>query len=148
MDDKIKVSKENLENYYLTMILINNSYKNQVFGINKNCEPFLDRFKEYFKCDINDKLYITMFNYVKLSVEYLQMQSAITIMYHLFEQFIKVFFCINMDKDYFTEAKKIVEKYEYNFEDNTYYEIVNKYRLLNNFIKHGGSTELEKNTQN
>lgn len=142
MEKKIKFSNKNLYNYYLTMLLINNSSKN--YTLSESCEEFLERFKHFYNVDESSEVYVRMFEYSKLSIEYYQRQSAIAMMFHLFEQFIKVFFNISTDKDYFSEANKIVKKYDYKFEDNTYYEVFNKYRLLNNAIKHGGIKKLEK----
>lgn len=143
MSNKINFDEEDLYNYYLTMLLINNLSKNQESITDKLNKPFLNRFKQYIKTKDNTELYDKMYDYAKLSVDYLRLQSAITMMYHLFEQFIKVFFNIDANKNYFDEASKIIKKYNYSFKDNSYFEIVNKYRLLNNAIKHGGIEDLE-----
>lgn len=144
MESNIKFSKNDLFNYYLTMLLIKDFYKNLSIQ-DETSLPILDEFKNYAnKQDTNDKLNVAIWDFAKLSVEYLQVQSAITIMYHLFEQFIKVFFCIDTNKDYFVEANEITQEYNYNLKDNTYFKTVDKYRLLNNCIKHGGIKNLEK----
>ena len=41
-------------------------------------------------------------------------------------------------------ALEIAKKYDYDLMNNSYFESVNKYRLLNNAIKHGGIEELKK----
>ena len=64
-------------------------------------------------------------------------------MYHLFEQFIKIYFNVNLEKDY-KETNIIASTYNYDIKQNENFELVNKYRLINNAIKHGSIKELSK----
>lgn len=105
MENKIKFSNENLSNYYLTMLLINNSSKN--YTLSESCEQFLERFKHFYNIDESNEVYVRMFEYSKLSLEYYQKQSAITMMFHLFEQFIKVFLISVLMKIIFQKQIKL-----------------------------------------
>ena len=40
--------------------------------------------------------------------------------------------------------KNILKEYNYVYEDNTYYKQVDKFRMINNAIKHGGIKKLKK----
>ena len=74
--------------------------------------------------------------------------SIITNMYNTFEQFLKYILNIHSSskKNLKDLCNNVLEKFDYKCEENTYYEITEKYRMLNNSIKHGKINEnIEKN---
>ena len=136
----ICISKDKLEGYRLNLLLIHNTYTNNDEIIIKKVDKFMEKYNQYNKTNTNDNKALN--NYTEMAISYSLFQSGILQMYHLFEQFLKMYFNVELKGDY-KETVRIANKYDYNIKKNEYYELINKYRLLNNAIKHGGIERLE-----
>lgn len=140
MSNKIKISKDDITRFKLTELMLYESYRNIGLNANKSAENIANRFKEFINKN-NKNVYEAMYNYAKLDVKYLLSLSTITNMYNTFEQFLKKMLNINSNsRENLKElCNGVLEEYgyKYKYEENTYYEIINKYRILNNSIKHG-----------
>lgn len=139
----ICISRDKIVEFRLTLLLLHDTYINNNDFVNNKVTEFIEKYNKFNKsCD--ESINSNLIEYTKMSIEYSLFETGITQMYHLFEQFIKIYFNINLSEDCFNNAKKIAKNYDYNFTNNSYFELVNKYRLLNNSIKHGGIEELRK----
>ena len=89
-------------------------------------------------CD-NETLNDVMRDYVQSSIDYEMRTSVIMSFYHTFEQYIKIEYKVGYQKGltFMNELKNKCLDYDYDTEQNTYYDVVEKYRKLNNTIKHG-----------
>ena len=135
--------KNQLLNYKLNLILIHDTYsENDQFIYNK-ANVFVEKFNNYTK-NKSKRISTSNYKFAEMIVSYSLLQSAITQMYHLFDQYIRLIFNIDYSVQDFKNVIKEIKKYNYNVKENTYFDLVNKYRLLNNAIKHGGIDELEK----
>lgn len=143
----ICISKDKLDSYRLNLLLIHDTYTCNNDLINNKASEFLKKYQEYNKMD-DKKINSALINYAKMTISYSLLEIGITQMYHLFEQFIKIYFNIDLENDYFNKAVKQSKKYNYNLEENEYFELVDKYRLLNNAIKHGGIENLREKYSN
>lgn len=143
----IYISKDKLDSYRLNLLLIHDTYTCNNDLINNKASEFLKKYQEYNKID-DKKINSALISYAKMTISYSLLETGITQMYHLFEQFIGIYFNIDLEKNHFTIAGKQSKKYEYNLKENEYFELVNKYRLLNNAIKHGGIENLRKKYPN
>ena len=147
MKNKIKILKDDITLFKLTELMLYESYKNIELNANKSAEDIANRFKKFINKD-DKKVYETMYNYAKLDVEYMSSLSTITNMYNTFEQFLKKILNIHSSskKSLKDLCNNVLEKFDYKYEENTYYEITEKYRMINNSIKHGKINEnIEKN---
>ncbi len=139
------ISKDKLVGYYLNLLLIHDTYTNNDEFISKKTDIFVEKYNQYNNQKENNKsVNSNISNYTKMAISYSLLGAGITNMYHLFEQFLKIYFNIELEEDYFSQAKKQCKKYGYDLEKNEYTKLVNKYRLLNNAIKHGGIEDLKK----
>ena len=138
----IYVSKDKLDSYRLNLLLIHDIYTNNEEMINRKVNAFLKKYNDYNKLNNDKNIDSNLGKYLKISISYSLFETGITQMYHLFEQFLKIYFNINLEKD-FKNTSKIANRYDYDLTKNEYYELVDKYRLLNNAIKHGGISKLE-----
>ena len=138
----IYVSKDKLDSYRLNLLLIHDTYTNNEEMINRKVNAFLKKYNDYNKLNNDKNIDSNLGEYLKISISYSLFETGITQMYHLFEQFLKIYFNINLEKD-FKNTSKIANRYDYDLTKNEYYELVDKYRLLNNAIKHGGIYKLE-----
>ena len=151
MNKQIAFSKDKLELFLLTELLICKSY-NDKNVLEETSDNISKDFCEFYKFDINDNNYKKMYDFAKNSIEYMNKLSAITSMYSTFEQFIKI--SLNLSNNDMSLEKKINAKCkeyqcQYCVEENSYYELFNKYRMVNNAIKHGNITmELKRNYPN
>ena len=136
------VSKEKLDNYRINLILIHDTYVNNEKFLCKKANSFTKKYNNYSKNN-NDKLTQCINDYATRTMSYSLLEAGIMQMYHLFEQFIKMYFNLDVEEKY-DFVKKAANKYEYNLKKNEYFYLMNKYRLLNNAIKHGGLDKLEK----
>lgn len=139
----ICVSKDKIDGFRLTLLLLHDTYINNNAFVDNKVNEFIKKYNKFSK-NSKEKINPNLIEYVKMSITYSLFETGIIQMYHLFEQFIKIYFNINLAEDCFKNAKEIAKKYDYNLMNNSYFELVNKYRLLNNAIKHGGIEELKK----
>lgn len=140
---KIGVSKDKMDGFRLTLLLFHDTYTNNSDFTDNKVNEFINKYNKYSKCS-KENNNSNLIEYVKLSITYSLFQTGIIQMYHLFEQFIKMYFKINLESDCFKDAEEIAKRYHYNWRSNSYFNAVNKYRLLNNAIKHGGVEKLKK----
>lgn len=144
----ICISKDKLDGYRLSLLLIHNIYTNNDEIISKKVDKFMEKYNQYNKQkDINKSVNFNISNYAKMSISYGLLETGITQMYHLFEQFVKIYFNVDLEKDY-KETNKIANTYNYDLKQNEYFELVDKYRLINNSIKHGGIENLREKYSN
>lgn len=144
----ICISKDKLDGYRLSLLLIHDTYTNNDEIISKKVDEFMEKYNQYNKQkDINKSVNFNISNYAKMSISYSLLETGITQMYHLFEQFVKIYFNIDLEKDY-KETKKLANTYNYDLKQNEYFELVDKFRLINNSIKHGGIEDLRKKYPN
>ena len=145
---KIQVSKDKLDGFRLNLLLIHDTFTNNREMVNKKADKFIEKYNQYNKQNsINNIIYSNLSSYAKMSISYSLLETGITQMYHLFEQFVKIYFNIDLEKDY-KETKKLANTYNYDLKQNEYFELVDKYRLINNSIKHGGIEDLRKKYPN
>lgn len=140
----VYISRDKLDDYRLNLLLIHDTYTNNKEFIDKKVDIFLNKFNNYN--GLKSKVKISnsnLDNYARMSISYSLFETGITQMYHLFEQFLKMYFNVDLEKDY-KNVIKIANQYDYNLTENEYHKLMNKYRLLNNAIKHGGIINLEK----
>lgn len=134
---KLDFTKEKRDLFLLTELLICKSSKN-ITEPKETAEDMANNFCQFYKFDTKSKEYKVMYNFAKESTEYMNKLSAIMCMYSTFEQYLKVSLNPNNNEKLLEEKiEKVCEKYEYNMKENTYYDIYNKYRMINNSIKHG-----------
>jgi len=135
---KLDFTKEKLELFLITELLICKSYNNSNV-IKETAEYISKSFCQFYKFSSDNQEYKAMYDFAKESTEYMNRLSAITGMYSTLEQFLKV--SLNPSNDYKKSLEEkiesVCEKYKYSMKDNTYYDIYNKYRMINNSIKHG-----------
>ena len=136
------VSKDKLDNYRVDLMLIHDTYVNNERFISKKANSFTKKYNDYSKNN-NDKLTQCINDYATRTISYSLLESGITQMYHLFEQFVKMYFNLDVQEEY-GFVKTTAKKYDYDLEENEYFDLMNKYRLLNNAIKHGGLDNLKK----
>ena len=130
--EKIIIDNNDLYQFKITMLLINESSKSIKDTIKNASSDFSNRYK-------NLEVRKVLCDYAELTVEYMHMQSYVVSIYSTFEQYVKMLFNIKNIKKFYEE------NLYYSFKDNSYYEIINQCRLLNNAIKHGTMTkELDK----
>lgn len=142
-----KLLNDQLLNYKLNLMLIHDTYSKNDQFINNKANLFVEKYNDYTK-NKNKKISSINHIYAEMVVSYSLLQSAITQMYHLFDQYIRLLFNIDYSIQDFKTVIKEIKKYNYNIKENTYFDLVNKYRLLNNAIKHGGLEELGKEYPN
>lgn len=137
MKNKLQMTKEKLQMFYLTEMLIYESYNNRKLISKEVSEKVAKKFCNFYNFDSNKKQYQAMYDFAEISVDYMEALSTITSMYYTFEQFLKV--SLNFQKSDGSLEEKINDvcrNYEYNIEENSFYEIFEKYRMINNSIKH------------
>lgn len=136
------VSKDKLDSYYVNLKLIHDTYVNNEQSINKKADSFTKKYNNYSK---NNSVSLTkaINEYAIRTISYSLLEAGITQMYHLFEQFVKIYFNLDVEEMY-DSAKKTAKKYDYDLEKNEYFDLMSKYRLLNNAIKHGSLNNLKK----
>lgn len=140
----ISISKDKLDGYRLNLLLIHDTYTNNDEVISKKMDKFMEKYNQYNKQKENyESINSNISNYAKIAISYSLLESGITNMYHLFEQFLKIYYNVDIESNY-KKTITIANTYEYNLKDNEHYEVVEKYRLLNNAIKHGGIENLRK----
>lgn len=140
----VYISRDKLDDYRLNLLLIHDTYTNNKEFIDKKVDTFLNKINKHN--GLKSKVKISnsnLDNYTRMSISYSLFETGITQMYHLFEQFLKMYFNVDLEKDY-KNVIKIANQYDYNLTENEYHKLMNKYRLLNNAIKHGGIINLEK----
>lgn len=140
----VYISRDKLDDYRLNLLLIHDTYTNNKEFIDKKVDTFLNKINKHN--GLKSKVKISnsnLDNYTRMSISYSLFETGITQMYHLFEQFLKMYFNVDLEKDY-KKVIKIANQYDYNLTENEYHKLMNKYRLLNNAIKHGGIINLEK----
>lgn len=78
----------------------------------------------------------------KISIEYILATSTITNMFHTFEQYIKIEYDTDSvnGRSFMEKLGKKCKQYDYDIKKNNYYDSVEKFRKLNNSIKHGKIT--------
>ena len=123
--EKIIIDNNDLLQFNLIILLINESLKNMRNMINNTAINFSNEYKK------NTIVRNALCNYSKAEVEYMYMKISVVSIYNTFEQYIKKLFNINDIQEFYKEKQYYCAK------DNTYYKIVNQCRLLNNSIKHG-----------
>ena len=134
---QIDMSKEKLVLFLSTEILICKSYNN-INSIEAVSNCMSKDFCEFYRFKENQQEYKKMYDFAKHSIEYMNRLTAITSMYSTFEQYLKVFLELPSKNTSLEEKVKVVcNRYNYNIEKNSYYEKINKYRIINNAIKHG-----------
>ena len=137
-------SKEKVSEFKLNMLLIYKTYTDNIKNIDDKVNKLIKEYRSFCgTSEINDKNCKLIGEYAKISISYGMIQSGITQMYNLFEQFLKVYLNINLNYN-FEKIKNILKEYNYVYEDNTYYKQVDKFRMINNAIKHGGIKKLKK----
>lgn len=141
MDKKLKInlSKEKLQLFYLTMILSNEILKNEENIINNSAKRFRKRVNEFVGINESHILSDKIYEIARISVENTIATSIITNMFHTFEQYIKLEYNITAKgkESVIEKLEGVCHKFNYNVKESEYYETVEKYRKLNNSIKHG-----------
>lgn len=142
----INLSKDSLTLFCMDLLLINKAYKNQVNTIDDTAKDFSKKFEDYCKYN-DDELSNKMLEIAKISVEYSVGVSSIITMYHTLEQYIKIEYnIISKNKESIIEKlSDVCVKYNYIVNDNSYYDIVEKYRNMTNSLKHGKIKKSFKN---
>lgn len=137
MKKQIKFTKDKLELFLLTQILICKSY-NDKNALEETSDNISKDFCDFYKFDTHNNEYKKMYNFAKNNIEYMNKLSAITSMYSTFEQFMKVSLKLsNVNGTLEQKIENICKDYDYDVKENSYYEIFDKYRMINNSIKHG-----------
>lgn len=136
------VSKDKLDSYYVNLKLIHDTYVNNEQSINKKADSFTKKYNNYSKNN-SVRLTKTINEYAIRTISYSLLEAGITQMYHLFEQFVKIYFNLDVEGMY-DSVKKTAKKYDYDLKKNEYFDLMSKYRLLNNAIKHGSLNNLKK----
>ena len=126
--------------FVTNLSILHDAYVNNEDFVNKKAVEYLARYNE-FAGNENDEYSNTIKKFYITTVMYSLYESSITQMYHLFEQFIKMVFSSSIE-DRTINYKVIKDDYGYDYKKNSYYDLVDKYRLINNAIKHGGIKEL------
>jgi hypothetical protein len=106
------VSKDKLNNYQVDLILIHDTYANNEKFISKKANSFTKKYNNYSKNN-NDKLTQCVNDYATRTISYSLLESGITQMYHLFEQFVKIYFNLDVEEEY-KFVKETAKKYDYN----------------------------------
>lgn len=135
----MNLSKSNLELCGLTMIMTVELYKNREQSISSSANKMSKKMTDFYNIIDNKLLDKSTFELAKISTEYAIVTSIITNLFHTFEQYIKLEYKLNSGgKDSFMKKLEYkCMKYDYDTKENTYYDSVEKFRKLNNSIKHG-----------
>jgi len=131
---------EKFKMFVTNLSILHDAYINNEDFVNKKADEYLVKFNE-FSNNSDDEYSNAIKNFYIKTVLYSLYESSITQMYHLFEQYIKMNFNISIE-DRTIDYKMIKADYGYDYKENCYYDLVNKYRIINNAIKHGGIKEL------
>lgn len=141
--------KNKNKNFYLfglSFLMISKLYDNRNRAIKKSSAQFEQEFSDYFNLkDKSDRDIICEF--AEITVESALGCSLILAMYHTFEQYISLEYGITKKTQSSltkTLGDKLLDKYQYNIETNSYYEKVEKYRNLSSAIKHNKVTKTFK----
>ena len=111
---KLDFTKEKLELFLITELLICKSYNNSNV-IKETAEYISKSFCKFYKFISDNQEYKAMYDFAKESTEYMNRLSAITGMYSTLEQFLKV--SLNPSNDYKKSLEEkiesVCEKYKY-----------------------------------
>lgn len=142
----MKSENKNFYLFGLSLLMISKLYDNRNMAIKKSSAQFEQEFSDYFNLkDKSDRDIICEF--AEITVESALGCSLILAMYHTFEQYISLEYGITKKTKLSltkTLGYKLLDKYQYNIETNSYYEKVEKYRDLSNAIKHNKVTKTFK----
>ena len=122
----VYISRDKLDDYRLNLLLIHDTYTNNKEFIDKKVDTFLNKINKHN--GLKSKVKISnsnLDNYTRMSISYSLFETGITQMYHLFEQFLKMYFNVDLEKDY-KKVIKIANQYDYNLIENEYHELMNK----------------------
>ena len=134
----------NKDNYYIfisSMLLINEMYNHKKKVIDDSIINVNNRMNDFFtnKKFTNEQLNVIN-DYSKFCIDESYKMSIILLFYSEFEKYIKELF--NIENTGKLSLEDVVyEKTKYDYKENSYYEEVEKYRMLNNCIKHGTPTQ-------
>ena len=126
----------------LSLLMISKLYDNRNMAIKKSSAQFEQEFSDYLNLkDKSDRDIICEF--AEITAESALGCSLILAMYHTFEQYISLEYDVTKENSSLTKTlgDKLLDKYQYNIETNSYYEKVEKYRNLSNAIKHNKVTK-------
>ena len=113
---EIGVSKEKLVSFRLNLLLIHDTYTNNSKFINDKANEFIKKYKDFSKNDSNEFINQLM-EYAKMSFSFNMLEVGIVQMYHLFEQFIKIYYDISLEKDkYFKDVNEEANNFHYDIE--------------------------------
>lgn len=142
----MKSENKNFYLFGLSLLMISKLYDNRNMAIKKSSAQFEQEFSDYFNLkDKSDRDIICEF--AEITAKSALGCSLILAMYHTFEQYISLEYGITKKTKLSltkTLGYKLLDKYQYNIETNSYYEKVEKYRDLSNAIKHNKVTQTFK----
>lgn len=102
--------------FRLNLLLIHDTYTNNSKFINDKANEFIKKYKDFSKNDSNEFINQLM-EYAKMSFSFNMLEVGIVQMYHLFEQFIKIYYDISLEKDkYFKDVNEEANNFHYDIE--------------------------------
>ncbi len=141
----VKNSRDSINIFKLTELMLGELYRNRNIVTEKSATNFAEIHSKSIGCNYKSDIFQAVYNYAKLDTEYMFTLSIISIMYHTFEQLLSKILnpppCKN--KGLFQKCDLVLKEYGYNYKENSHYDIVEKYRLLTNSIKHGKIKQLK-----
>lgn len=147
MCKKFKNNKDIIEIFKMTENTLFELYTNRNFTVEAVAKNFYEKFSN-FSNNCNEKVKEAIYSFEKFDANYLFSIFLIPMMYHTFEQVLKIIVDSPLKEgkgNIFCKLNIILKDYNYDSKQNEYYEIANKYRLLSNSIKHASvSKKLEK----